>query len=189
MSKWLVILAGCSIAVLGLVVACCTGVIRPPRPMFHDSYAAGGFGLVPYWIPNTPLRDTHGQWLWLDMEFNVLVIQATGTAETGRSHAMVAGRERARFRLGRAWDVEHDNQYVTIPKTRDSLIVILPPGKWLAFGLRRGQAEQYFRKAIREELPDLLLGVGSLLGQEEKARFDELLAEYARPLPVHREKP
>ena len=99
MSEWRrLILPGCLVGVLGLVaviVAICAGLIRPPRPMFHDSDAAGGFGLVPYWIANTPLADARGQWLWLDAGDNVIDIHATGTAERGRSQSMAAGRTRA----------------------------------------------------------------------------------------------
>ena len=93
------ILVCCMLGGAGFIVASCTGLFRPPRPMFHDSYAAGGFGLVPYWIRNTPSVDAQGQWLCVDRGDNVLVIQATGTAEGGRSHPMSGGRSSATFAL------------------------------------------------------------------------------------------
>jgi hypothetical protein len=175
------ILPGCLVGGLGFVLACCAGVIRPPRPMFCDGYAAGGFGLVPYWIPNTPLRDAHGHWLWVDKGDNVLAIHATGTADSGRSHAMTGGRTQARIRLGSAWDDVRDNQYVTVPRVRDALVVVLPDGRWTAFDLDRGQAERFYRAGIEEEVPDLLRGAGSLLDEGEKARFEEFLAGYEPP--------
>lgn len=180
------ILVGCLVAVC-FVVACCAGVIRPPRPMFHDSYGAGGFELLPYWIPNTPLRDSHGQWVWVDKGDNVLVVHATGTPDTGRSHAMTGGHEQARFRLGSAWNDERDNQYITIPRTRHELVVILPDGKWLSFSLGQGHAAQFFRERINKEVPDLLRDAGLLLSREEKGRLDEFLKGYEPPKPPRRE--
>lgn len=113
--------------------------------MFHDSYAAGGHGLVYYWIPNTPIADKRGQWAWVDRADNLLVIHATGTAVRDRSQAMVGGQEAARVRLGSAWEYERDNQYVTIPRTQNALVVILPDGRWQQFPLQRGQAAGLFR--------------------------------------------
>jgi hypothetical protein len=113
----------------------------------------------------------------------LLVVQATGTAERGRSHAMVGGRTMARFRLGSAWDDERDNQYVTIPRTRDALIVILPDGRWQPFPLGPGQAAGFFRGQLDRDEPsaDLLRDAGALLDEGGKAEFESLLKEYVPP--------
>jgi hypothetical protein len=139
--------------------------------------------LAYYWIPNTPIADSHGHWAWVDGEDNLLVVQATGTAERGRSHAMVGGRTMARFRLGSAWDDERDNQYVTIPRTRDALIVILPDGRWQPFPLGPGQAAGFFRGQLDRDEPsaDLLRDAGALLDEGGKAEFESLLKEYVPP--------
>jgi hypothetical protein len=161
----------------------CPGIGRPPRPMFHDSYGAGGFEVVPYWIPNTPLVDDHGHWLWVDEGDNLMVVQATETAERGRSHAMIGGRTQSQFRLGSAWDDERDNQHATIPRMRDTLVVILPDGRWLASPLATGQAARFFRNGLQEQPPDLLQAAGSLLHGEAISRFQEFLKGYVRPEP------
>ncbi len=49
--RWL-ILTATLMSLTALMIALCSGLIRPPRPMFHETYAAGGFGLVLTWQPN-----------------------------------------------------------------------------------------------------------------------------------------
>jgi len=154
--------------------------------MLHESYGAGGHGLVSYWIRNTPLADRHGQWAWVDGADNLIVVQATGTAERGRSHAMIGGQSAARFRLGSAWDDARDHQYVTIPRTTNALIVILPDGRWQPFPLRPDQAAGFFRVQLERDEPsaDLLQDAGALLEENGKIEFKLFLKGYVPPEPA-----
>lgn len=172
---------GCLLGVVAFVIAFCAGIIRPPRPMFSDSYAAGGFGIVPMWQPNTPIQDQHGHWLWVDEGGNVIAIQATGTGKLGRSHAMAGGLAFARFRVGDAEVDEKNDRYVTVPRTRDALIVILPDGRWRTFP-SNGQALPFFRACVEmERLPNLLSEVVTLLDGETKGQFEEFIRGYSPP--------
>jgi hypothetical protein len=182
MRKWLPVIILAS--GFGILIAFCAGVIRPPRPMFHNTYAAGGFGLLPTWQPGPSLVDDHGQWLRVDEDDNLLVIHATGTAAHSRSHPMTAGVVAARFRLGSAGADEPERQYVRIPRTRDSLIVILSEGRREAFPIGPGQATRFFREEIQRETlsPDLLKAARSILDGETIARIDAFLKEYTPPV-------
>ncbi len=163
------------------IVAFCGGLIRPPRPVFHESYAAGGFGLIPTWHPNATVADRHGQRLWTDRPDNFLVIQATGTSERGRSHAMTSGTEASRFRLGSASDYEKDNLYVRIPRMRDTLVVILPDGRWKSFPLELGEAGQFYMQAGNEPSDDLFQAIEPFLAQTVRDQLREYLEGYSRP--------
>jgi hypothetical protein len=181
---------GSLVAALGILLAYCSGVIRPPRPMFHDDYGTVGFELVSEWKKTTPIRDEYGQWAWIDAGDNIVAVHATATADSGRSHAMIGGRRSARFRLGSAWDDTRDNQYAEIPRQPDSLFVILPDGRWMAFSLRPKQADQFFRRGLEEGiLADVLLATGTLLVNEVKARYEEFLKGYVRPQREKQENP
>ena len=183
----LIVLAGLAVGT-GLMFAYCTGVIRPPRRMFHDNFGPVGFEVVSDWKPNPPLADAHGQWLWVDMTDNILAVHATGTAESGRSKAMHGGRDWAKFRFGSAWDDERDNQYVTIPRQPDTLFVILPDGRWKGFALDTDQAAQFYRRGAEDGMPDVLGGARALLVADERAKFEEFLAGYVPPQPPGRDK-
>jgi hypothetical protein len=99
-------------------------MIRPPRPMSHETYGAGGFGLLPTWNPNPMFADGLGQWLCFDEGDNLVVVQATGTRERSRSRPMTGGMKAARFRLGRR---ERGSDF-RILRIRDKLILIQPKG-------------------------------------------------------------
>ena len=146
MKKWISLIAVAG--GFGILIAFLTGVIRPPRPMFHESYAAGGFGLLPTWNPNPMFADDHGQWLYFDAGDNLIVVQATGTAERTRWQPMTAGTQAARFRLGGARDDPRDSQHVRIRRTRDKLFLILPGGRWEAFPIRPGRAMEVYRAEV-----------------------------------------
>ena len=184
MKNWLILIIAAS--GFGLVVAFCAGVIRPPRPMFHESYAPGGLGWIPTWGRNGPLRDNRGQWLWVDSGDNLLVVHATGTAERGRSHPIIGGTQAARIRLGSAWADEPELRYVRITRTRDRLVVILPDGRSRAFPIGPGQASAFFKHETQRESPsfDLVEAVGSVLDRESRAPLVEFLSGYAAPDPV-----
>jgi hypothetical protein len=181
MRKWLplIIVTGG----FGISIAFRAGIIRPPRPMFHEAYAAGGFGLLPTWQPNPMFADERGQWLYFDEGDNLIVVQATGTGERGRSKPMTGGTRAARFRLGSAWDDVEDSQYVRVPRTRDKLVVILPDGRWETFPIGPGRATQVYRDEVGRDNPntDLIKAVGSILGGAEKARFEGFLKQYKPP--------
>jgi hypothetical protein len=180
MRKWLlpIILAGG----FGILIAFCAGVIRPPRPMFHEAYGAGGFGFIPTWQPNPAFFDHHGQGLYFDAGDNLIVFQATGVPQRSRSRPMIGGRRAARFRLGSA-DDKPDDHYVTIPRTRDRLIVILPDGRWEAHPIGSGKARQVHIVEISRDqpTPDLLESVVSVLDGHEKALVEEFLKGYTPP--------
>ena len=167
----------------GALIAFFAGLIRPPRPMFHESYGAGGFGLVPMWQPNPTFADFRGQWLYFDESDNLIVVQATGTRERSRSKPMTGGTRAARFRLGSAWDVQTDNQYVRIPRTRDKLALILPEGRWKAFPIGPGRATLVYKAELGRDQPspDLLKSVGSILERDVAAGFEEFLSGYIPP--------
>lgn len=169
---------------LALGLLCCTGIVRPPRPMFHNDYFANDRSFFPMWYPTTPCADEHGHWTWADFEDNLLVVQATGTAERGRSQAMAAGTQRARFRLGSGWDDERDNQHAIIARMRDALVVILPDGQWERFSLGPGLAREFHRQWVAEPPANLLREAGTLLSAEERARLGKFLAAYKEPAPV-----
>jgi hypothetical protein len=157
--------------------------------MFHETYAAGGHGFVPYWLPNTAWAYSHGNWFWVDTADNLLVVHATGTTERGRSHAMVGGQKAARFRLGSAWDVERDNQHVTIPRTTDALVLILPDVRWRRFPLRSGQAAGFMRSELHQDQPsaNLLPNAGALLDANGLIEFEAFLNGYTPPEPISTE--
>lgn len=172
---------GCLLGGVGFVIAFCAGIIRLPRPMFCDGYGAGGFEVVPMWQPNTPLVDGHGQWLWIDEGDNLVALQATGTAERSRSHALRRGLASARIRLGGAEVDEQNDRHVIIPRTQDALIVILPDGQRQAFP-SKGQARTFFRAcAEKDPFPNLLVEVGTLLDADAKSRFEEFVRGYSPP--------
>jgi hypothetical protein len=190
--RFRLIVVGCLFFIACVIVAQCAGIIRPPRPMFHDSYAPVGMGLIYAWIPNTGLADKHGHWTWADETDNLLVVQATGTADNGRSFAMDGGWRSASFRLGSAWDDKRDNQYVTIPRTQNALVVILPDGRWQQFPLRCGQAAAFRESAAFRQSQvgrdnrsvNILQDAGALLDAGGKDDFEAFLKGYVPPEPV-----
>jgi hypothetical protein len=154
--------------------------------MFHEGYAAGGFGILPRWQPDPVFVDKRGQWLWYDEGENLVVIQATGIRERSRSHPLTAGTRAARFRLGSAWDDVRDNQYVRIPRMRDLLVVILPDGRWQTFRLGAEKAAQVSRIALeeleRDDLArDLLRSIRPSLDRAATARLEDFLKGYKPP--------
>lgn len=175
------LLVGCLLGGVGFVIAFCAGIVRPPRPMFCDNYAAGGFEVVPMWQPNTPFVDGHGHWLWIDQGDNLVALQATGKAERRRSHALSRGLTSARFRLGGPDVDEQYDRHVTIPRARDALVVILPDGRWQAFP-SKGQARPFFLDCLYQDpIPNLLSEVATLLDADTRGRFDEFIRGYSPP--------
>jgi hypothetical protein len=160
----------------------CSGLIRPPRPMFHEGYGPVGFGVVLDWKGTPPFIDPLGHWAVVDEQDNLAVVQATGSAERWRSKPWRAGRTETAFRLGGAEDREGD-AHVTIPRMKDALVVILPDGRWQEFPLRPGQASAFFRPHLTRRSPDLLAEARVLLTEGDRAKFGTFLKGYVPPPP------
>lgn len=178
--RWRLIVVGFLLVPIAFVLLFCAGVVRLPRPMFHNDFSAGE-RLWPHWEPPHPCRDECGHWAWADYEDNLLVVQATGVAETGRSKPLAAGVKQARFRLGSAWEDERSNTHVIIPRMHDALVVILPDGRWQRFSLAPGFAKDFHREWVTELASNLLRDAAGLLDGEERMRLDEFLKEYQEP--------
>jgi hypothetical protein len=148
--------------------------------MFCDYY---GGRLVPEWQRVTPLTDDRGHWVWVDKEDNLMVIHTTGIPKDGRSKPISSDCSEARFRLGSAWDDARDNQYVTIPRMQDTLVVIRPEGKWQKFPLGEGLAAKFYRAQLHQRSSNMLQDAGALLDKEAREKFNDFLKGYVAPEP------
>ena len=151
----------------------------PPRPMFHNHFGGHERALLPFWHGPWHTVDSLGHWAWADYGDNVLAIVATGVAEKGRSGALLASQHESRFKVG---DNFADN-YITIKRTKDALVVILPDGKWKPFALTPGAAESFDKESRLSGTRNLLRKAGELLDQQQRTAFDEFLTHYSEPMP------
>jgi hypothetical protein len=162
------------------LVGYCIESLRP-RPMFCNNRVANDRSVFPRWEPDSPCHDEHGHVAWADFKDNVLVIQATGKAELSGPPAYQFGRQSSRFGLGGDRRDFANIQYVTIPRMRDTLVVILPDGQWERFPLGPDLAREFHWKCAGEWPPNLLRDAGTLLSEEDQVRFDAFLAGYKEP--------
>lgn len=157
----------------------------PDRPMFHNRFVQDERALLPFWYPPIPRADRYGHWLWSDFEDNALVVVVTGIPRTSRYGSIDAGQDAIRFRVGD----DAGDRFVTIERTENVLIVILPDGKVGRFSLSQGLARSFFERASRVASENFLREACDLLDASEKQKCDAFLATYSEPIPGDSEAP
>jgi hypothetical protein len=151
----------------------------PPRPMFCNDFVDDDRALLPYWYPPVPDVDRLGHWAWADRRDNVLLVVATGVPKPSRLGALASGPQQCMVRVGD----DREDRFVTLRRTRDALVVVLPDGSLGQFGLTPGLAEQFDAARRSRRVNNLLWEAGGLLEPGEKAEFDKFLAGYREPEP------
>lgn len=174
---WLVVL----LAILAPALYC-TKVIKLPRPMFHNFYAYHPDGRPPWprWWMNPPLVDEYGHWGWADYDDNVLVIVATGVPSMSRFGAMRSGQKLSEFRVGD----DREDQFVSVGRTTNQLVVILPDGSVGRFTLSDGDAHRYYEQRESAVVENVLQEAAELLSETERLKYLGFREGYKAPMPT-----
>jgi hypothetical protein len=163
----------------------------PPRPMFCNDFVSDERTLLPYWYGPETLSDTYGHWAWCDYGDNALVVIATGVpAELqdgfycmSMSSGIQPGTRESVIHLR----ADPDKGLITLPRTRDVLVIVLPDGKMQQFPLPPGEAKR-FHKARPSQLKkqNLLREATALLAPPDRASCEVFLRDYTEPpVPGH----
>jgi hypothetical protein len=114
-----------SVVVVCLVVAVpmlwLTGVLRPPRPLFHSFYATPfNSERLPHWVAYGPVMDLSGNLCYFDLHMNLVLLDLA----LGRPERLVFSNDPAlRPPQGEQW-LKVPHVKVSVPKNpRDLLIV------------------------------------------------------------------
>lgn len=167
-------------ALFGMVVAIMTAYLYrypPARPMFRNMFIQHERVLLPIWYVPVPRSDAYGHVLWADFEDNVLVVVVPGVPERGRYGHIKAGHDSTRFYV----EDGAKDKYVTIERTKDALIIILPDGEVGRFTLGTGLAEPFYNGRDRKSSENLLRQACEVLDAAEKQRCEAFLAAYHEP--------
>ncbi len=113
------------------------------------------------------------------------MVVVTGIPRTSRYGSIDAGQDAIRFRVGD----DAGDRFVTIERTENVLIVILPDGKVGRFSLSQGLARSFFERASRVASENFLREACDLLDASEKQKCDAFLATYSEPIPGDSEAP
>jgi hypothetical protein len=151
----------------------------PPRPAFRNDLVDDDRTLLPYWCPPMPMRDRRGHWAWADHRDNVLLLVLLGVPETWRGGGLAGGMSKYRVKVG----PDDEERHVTLARTKDALVVVLPDGTHREFALGPGLARRFHETHRSTPVENLLREAGELLRPGEKAKFDEFLAGYREPDP------
>jgi hypothetical protein len=170
----LFILFQMEMAVLGVLLRLCP----PPRPMFCNDFVAGGETLLPRWRIPLPVHDSFGHLGWPDLHDNLLLVVANGVPGVSRER-LDSTSSQCRVQVGD----DRGNLFVTLDRTRDTLVVILPDGSVGRFTLAPGRAEQFRTARRAQQIRNVLRQAGELLDPADKQEFDRFLADYREPLP------
>jgi hypothetical protein len=144
----------------------------PPRPMFCNNLVDDERTLLPYWYPPMPVVDRVGHWAWADHQDNLLLVVVLGVPETARVNALASDSSRSRVKIG----ADREDRYLTLKRTTDALVVILPDGTSRQFVLGPGLAKQFHQTWMSRPVENVLREVGELLGPTEKSALDKFLA-------------
>ena len=148
----------------------------PPRPMFCEKFGEDEQQLLPSWHPSCEDADRYGNWAWVDKQDNVLLIVVTGEPRGARKNALQTGLFKCRVKVG----ADYEERFVTLPRMKDTLVVVLPDGSLHRFPnrgvlpIRKFQFWLYANNRGVEPSALELAGIG--LEPAERAKFDRFLA-------------
>jgi hypothetical protein len=153
----------------------------PSRPIFHNDFVDDDRVLLPFWDEGSCLVDRHGHWAWADYDDNVLLVVATGVPEWSRTNALSSGISSSKVCVGD----DRDKRFMTLKRTTDALVVVLPDGSIGRFALASGLAKRYHltRWLSHVDEGSVLREARELLGPDEKTKFAGFLAGYREPKP------
>lgn len=156
----------------------------PPRPMFHNHFVDDDRVLLPYWREDSPIMDGFGNLCFADHEDNLLVVILSRVPYAGSwGWLTTVGLYETRFQF----HDEPGGRTVTVPRTKDTLIVVLPSGEQQQFGLDPTLARQFhLDRYPSNNVKNVLREAGELLASEERQAFDAFIADYREPEPKQR---
>ena len=140
----------------------------PPRPMFHNFFGEHERVLLPFWHEGFPLLDAQGNLMWADYDDNVLVILLNAAPDGSWSGGPIADEAETRFPVG----VGSQEQWVTVQRTSNSLIVIRQDGSQADFPIPPDAATSIYEKGQSQFSKSFPVDVGTLLDASDKHRLD-----------------
>ena len=150
----------------------------PPRPMFANQFRGSESGLTPNWYLHWPDRDFKDNWAWFDFADNVILIYARGERDNDLTPWLTMGHKQCDLHL----DDNDNGPVAVIPRTRDTLIVVLPSGALRNFPLRPGEAEPCYERVRKQRDFKWLSAAGELLEPKDQPALEAFLA--TQPVPV-----
>ena len=144
----------------------------PTRPMFANQFRGSESGLTPNWYLHRPDRDFKDSWAWFDFADNVILIYARGERDNDLTPWLTMGHKQCDLHL----DDNDNGPVAVIPRTRDTLIVVLPSGALRNFPLRPGEAEPCYERVRKQRDFKWLSAAGELLEPKDQPALEAFLA-------------
>ena len=153
-------------SVAGLVVLYFAGIVRHPRPMFHNLYVAfPDHGFLPTWRVFPPGLDQSGNVVFADHTLNVLVVIGTGQPSAIDACYWKYGMRETVFSI-------NSYELLVSSSTRDTAFILLADGRRTEFPIPSGRAEELHNLAGNDYVQNILDGLrdvqpeGSLTDRE-----------------------